>query len=361
MQFWPGAVAAALGTRATSVERALRTPGAARPGPRAARLDAWPASRSTGSATSWSATSATSGCRAPSGSPGTSGPPTGSTRCSPSRRHRPGRGGRPPPVRRATRSPGRSGWTPRAYAAPARDALHRAARRAYALHALDAAATHVGRALGPGDDDDATRSSRLGSSCSAPRSRFYARRRRVPLRRRPDRLTDAGRPALPARRPRPARPGPGRCSARPPGCGPTAPSALRCLDRAVELFDELPDSPEKARRVRRAGPAAHAQLRARPGDRGGRMPPPRSPTGWAWSSRGPTRGSPRPPPATRPATGTGWTSCTRSSSSAAADQLLALRRAAAEPRLRRSGRRATGSAPTPCSSAAPARPPAGRP
>lgn len=40
------------------------------------------------------------------------------------------------------------------YAPAARDALHRAARRAYALHALDVAAGHVARALGLADDTD---------------------------------------------------------------------------------------------------------------------------------------------------------------------------------------------------------------
>ena len=40
------------------------------------------------------------------------------------------------------------------YAPAAREALHRAARRAYALHALDAAAGHVARALSLADDSD---------------------------------------------------------------------------------------------------------------------------------------------------------------------------------------------------------------
>ncbi|MBF9133416.1 AAA family ATPase [Plantactinospora sp. S1510] len=40
------------------------------------------------------------------------------------------------------------------YAPSAQDALHRAARRAYALHALDAAANHAARALGLADDTD---------------------------------------------------------------------------------------------------------------------------------------------------------------------------------------------------------------
>ncbi|MEU4567186.1 adenylate/guanylate cyclase domain-containing protein [Micromonospora sp. NPDC023956] len=40
------------------------------------------------------------------------------------------------------------------YAATAREALHRAARRAYSLHALDAAAHHTSRALGLADDAD---------------------------------------------------------------------------------------------------------------------------------------------------------------------------------------------------------------
>ena len=146
VQFWPGAVAAALGRPVESVERSLRRleqrdlvhEQAAstmagqteyrfrpRPGPRRLLPAAAP-DRAGGAA------------RAHRRLARHASPPTGTPtwpRCSPTTAGRP------------TRSPARSGWTSAAYAAPARDALHRAARRAYALHALDVRrrATPVGR------------------------------------------------------------------------------------------------------------------------------------------------------------------------------------------------------------------------
>ena len=78
MQFWPGAVAAAVGQPVESVERSLR------------RLEQrefirnrpsrpWPVRASTGSVTSWSGTCATSGCHVPSGWHATSAPLAGSS------------------------------------------------------------------------------------------------------------------------------------------------------------------------------------------------------------------------------------------------------------------------------------------
>ena len=225
-----------------------------------------------------------------------------------SRRHRPRRGAGPPPVGRARdrpharrrRRPLRAGRPRRA--APGRPAGVRPARPRRRRRRTPAGPLALRRR--PTDD-------RSTGCARAARHRdlVLPRRRRVPRRRRRRPADRAGRAALRRRRPRPARPAPGRCSARPPGCAPTGAAALSCLDRAVELFDDLPDTAGEGRRVRRAGPAAHAQLRARPGDRGGRRGGGDRRRGSAWSRCRPTPGSPSAPPATRPATGPAWTSC----------------------------------------------------
>ena len=193
----------------------------------------WPGSRSTGSGTSWSATSATSGCRAPSGSPGTSGPPTGSTRvaaaatptwprCSPTT-------AAPP-----TRSPGRSAWTPRRYAAPAR----RRAAPGGPPGVRAARARRGGQPRRPGarawptTPADPVRAG-CGWSCSAPRSPSTATATRSSPAAAPTSCADAGRPALRGRRPRPAPPGPGRCSGQAAWLRADRAGALSCLDRAV--------------------------------------------------------------------------------------------------------------------------------
>ena len=130
-------------------------------------------------------------------------------RCSPTT------GGRP------TRSPGSLGMdTAPATPAPAREALHRAARRAYALHGLDAAASHAGRALGLADDTDPV--DRLQLELLSTEISFYRDGNGVPLRRRARAGARARRPAAGARRRRLRRAGldaarPGRLAARRPG------------------------------------------------------------------------------------------------------------------------------------------------
>ena len=218
VEFWPGAVATALGRPVEWVERALRRLRAARPGVRADRVDDGRRSPSTGSGTCWSATSATSGCPGPSGWPGTSAPPTGWTahrrpatptwpRCWPTTAGRP------------TRSPGRSGWTPRPYApagagraAPGGPPGVRAARAGHRRRA-----TSAGRWPWP------TTAPRPGAwSCSTPRSGVLPGRRRLPRwPAAPDKLTGLAERLTRAATGR-GRRGPGRCSPRPPGCGPTA-------------------------------------------------------------------------------------------------------------------------------------------
>lgn len=130
------------------------------------------------------------------------------------------------------------------YTVPARDAMHRAARRAYALHALEAAAAHAGKALALCDPrTDALE--RLRIEQLNTEIAFYANPesflgsggadRLVGL---AERLYAAGDQAGAAR----------AWTVRGQAAWLRADrlDALSCLDRAVELFDELPDGPQKA-------------------------------------------------------------------------------------------------------------------
>ncbi|MFC0533820.1 ATP-binding protein [Phytohabitans kaempferiae] len=120
------------------------------------------------------------------------------------------------------------------YATAAREALHRAARRAYALHALDAAAAHAERALAlPGDPG-------LDLELLAAEVSFH-------------RLGDLDVAALTALADRLFAAGDHAGAARAwTLLGQAAwvradrTAALSSLDRAVELFDSLPDSAPKA-------------------------------------------------------------------------------------------------------------------
>ncbi|WP_281900242.1 ATP-binding protein [Phytohabitans aurantiacus] len=122
------------------------------------------------------------------------------------------------------------------YAAAARDALHRAARRAYALHALDAAGGHAERALALPDAGDDLRLDLLATEIAFRRDGHLDAT---------DGLTDLAGRLLAA--------GDHAGAARAwTLLGQAAwlradrPAALSCLDRAVELFDSLPDTVEKA-------------------------------------------------------------------------------------------------------------------
>ncbi|MGI5237112.1 AAA family ATPase [Dactylosporangium sp. CA-139066] len=130
------------------------------------------------------------------------------------------------------------------YSVPARDAMHRAARRAYALHALEAAAAHAGKALAL-CDDSTDPLERLRIEQLSTEIAFYANPeaflgsggadRLVGL---AERLYAAGDQAGAAR----------AWTVRGQAAWLRADrlDALSCLDRAVELFDELPDGPQKA-------------------------------------------------------------------------------------------------------------------
>ncbi|MDT5037385.1 MAG: hypothetical protein QOE03_2570, partial [Micromonosporaceae bacterium] len=140
------------------------------------------------------------------------------------------------------------GLDPYRYAGPARDALHRAARRAYNLQAHEIAATLIGRALAlfdpdvPGTADDAER---LRVELLATEISFYADRDTF--------LTGGGEDQLRVLAGRLYAAGDQGAAARAwTLLGQAAwlradrMAALSYLDRAVDLFDRLPDTPEKA-------------------------------------------------------------------------------------------------------------------
>ena len=130
------------------------------------------------------------------------------------------------------------------YAGPAREALHRAARRTYALHALEPAAAHAGRALLL-CDDTTDPAERLRIELLATEIAFYASTDSF--------LSGGGAEQLVALAERLYAEGDRASAARAWTLrGQTAwlwadrLDALSCLDKAVELFDDLPDTAEKA-------------------------------------------------------------------------------------------------------------------
>ncbi|MCG5467115.1 AAA family ATPase [Micromonospora sp. LAH09] len=135
------------------------------------------------------------------------------------------------------------GMQVRRYAGPARQALHRAARRAYALHGLDAAASHAGRALGLTDDSDPV--GRLQLELLSTEISFYRDGNAF--------LSGGGAEQVHTLADRLLSHGDNACAARAwTLLGQAAwlradrGDALACLDRAVQLFEPLPDSPQKA-------------------------------------------------------------------------------------------------------------------
>ncbi|MGC9667279.1 AAA family ATPase [Planosporangium sp. 12N6] len=134
------------------------------------------------------------------------------------------------------------------YAPPARDALRRAARRAYALQAHATAAGHAARALAlfdDGDTDPVPVLERLGVELLATEISFYSDRDAF--------LAGGGEDRLRALAARLYAGGDRANAARSWTLLGQAAwlradrlAALACLDRAVELFGELPDTPEKA-------------------------------------------------------------------------------------------------------------------
>ncbi|WP_434744056.1 ATP-binding protein [Micromonospora sp. SH-82] len=131
------------------------------------------------------------------------------------------------------------GLDPAGYTAPARAALYRAARRAYELPALDTAATLVGRALDlTGEPDPALELLDAELALYRDRDAFLASDGQRRLARLVDQLTLAGD------RPRTARAW--TLLAIAAWSRADRPETMRCLDRAIGLYDELPDTGEKA-------------------------------------------------------------------------------------------------------------------
>jgi len=131
----------------------------------------------------------------------------------------------------------------RHYASAARQALHRAARRAYALHALDVAASHAARALGLADDGDPL--ARLQLELLSAEIAFFRDGHAF--------LADNGTEQLRTLADQLFCHDDHACAARAWTLLGNAAwfrtdrsRALACLDRAVELFDSLPDSAQKA-------------------------------------------------------------------------------------------------------------------
>ena len=257
-RFWPGAVAAALGTGADAVERALRTLAQrdlVREQPDSTMADE-PEYR-------FRHVLVSDVCyeRLPTGrdgSPATSAPPTGSTPAStvaaPSWPRSWPTTGTPP-----TRPSVALGLDPRPYAASALAALRHAARRAAMLNAFDAAATHVARAdqlvaaagrdgSAPGtvaDESVTGAADRLGVELLGIELALHQDSTTFLTGSGPDRLAELATLLYRAR-------DHGGAARAWTLLGQIAwlradrTEALRCLDRAVELFDDWPDTPEKA-------------------------------------------------------------------------------------------------------------------
>jgi class 3 adenylate cyclase len=130
------------------------------------------------------------------------------------------------------------------YAPAAREALHRAARRAYALHALGIAAVHVGRALSLCTDESAA-TERMRLELFAAEIGFYASGEAFLTGGGTDQLTELAERLYTAGEP-------GQAARAWTLLGQVAwlradrPTALSYLDHALELFDDLPDTQEKA-------------------------------------------------------------------------------------------------------------------
>jgi predicted ATPase/class 3 adenylate cyclase len=136
------------------------------------------------------------------------------------------------------------GLEPARFAGPAREALHRAARRAYALHAFEPAAAHAGRALAL-CDEQTDPVERLCIELLDTEIAFYADNDAF--------LADDGAERLGVLAERLYAAGDQASAARAWTLRGQAAwlradrvAALSCLDKAVELFDELPDAQEKA-------------------------------------------------------------------------------------------------------------------
>ncbi len=149
------------------------------------------------------------------------------------------------------------------YAEPARDALHRAARRTYALHTLEFAAAYAGRALSL-CDAHTDPLERLRIELLATEIAFYSGTETFlagggaeQLFTLAEELYSAGDRASAAR----------AWTLRGQAAWLRADrvEALSCLDRAVELFDELPDGSDKAEAYLELGRLHMLNMEVEPG------------------------------------------------------------------------------------------------
>jgi predicted ATPase/class 3 adenylate cyclase len=130
------------------------------------------------------------------------------------------------------------------YAPPARDALHRAARRAYALHATEAAANHAARALSL-YDGEADHLGRLQLELLATEIFFYRDGNGFLTGGGVEQLTTLAE-RLYARGDHPRAARAWTLLGQAAWLSADRAAALAYLDRAVELFETLADSPDKA-------------------------------------------------------------------------------------------------------------------
>jgi hypothetical protein len=155
------------------------------------------------------------------------------------------------------------GLDARKYAEPARDALHRAARRTYALHTLEFAAAYASRALSLCDERTEPLE-RLRIELLATEIAFYSGTELF--------LAGGGTEQLVALAEQLFATGDRASAARAWTLRGQAAwlradrlEALSCLDRAVELFDELPDGSDKAEALLELGRLHMLNMEAEPG------------------------------------------------------------------------------------------------
>jgi len=149
------------------------------------------------------------------------------------------------------------------YAEPARDALHRAARRTYALHTLEFAAAYANRAMSL-CDERTDPLERLRIELLATEIAFYSGTEAFLAGGGTDQLVSLGDKLFAA--------GDRASAARAWTLRGQAAwlradrvEALSCLDRAVELFDELPDGSDKAEAYLELGRLHMLNMETEPG------------------------------------------------------------------------------------------------
>ena len=210
-------------------------------------------------------------------------------RASPQPRHRPGRGARPPPLGgprdrpHARRRPG-----PVRRPGPRRRCTGPPAARTPCTPSTPPPTTWSARSRWP---TSRTRPSSLQLELLRTEISFYRDRDEFLTGGGPDQLVALADRLYAARRRRAGAPAPGPCSARPPGCAPTAGPRCPAWTARSSCSTGCPTRPRRPTPTPSwAGCTCSTTSATRRSPRPAR--PPRSPSGWATSRRGPTPGSP---------------------------------------------------------------------